>query len=139
VQPFYEVTICRPWHWGIAIVGAPKAVVPTELGDGVVTATTDCLVIKVRHAQDIDAELFEGDWEWATATLRLRGLAELGNAAEGLLYEGNIVLADLKLSVGDADGQVTLDELPTPARIRVHSGVDPEFGVTDVRIDIAPA
>lgn len=44
MQPLAEVTSTRPWHWGIA----------------------------VRHAQDLEADTFEGDWEWAAATLQMR-------------------------------------------------------------------
>ena len=28
VQPLSEVTLVRPWHWGIAIVADPKGEVP---------------------------------------------------------------------------------------------------------------
>lgn len=55
MQPFYEVTVSRPWHWGTAVVSAPGAAVPETLEDSLVTAAAEALVIKVRHAQDIDA------------------------------------------------------------------------------------
>lgn len=61
MQPLYEVTLSHPWHWGIAIVSAPGAAVPDALDQSLVTATPEALVIKVRHAQDVDAEVFEGE------------------------------------------------------------------------------
>jgi hypothetical protein len=35
------------------------------------------MVTKVRHAQDIEAEVSEGDWDWATATIRVRYVRDL--------------------------------------------------------------
>lgn len=77
MQRLAEVTLTRPWHWGVAVLGDPLAEVPSSslsgqavvIGDGVVA-------IGVRHAQDIDAERFEGDWDWATATFPVRSLGQ---------------------------------------------------------------
>jgi hypothetical protein len=74
VQPLYEVALSRPWHWGLAILSAPGAAVPESMDQSLVTATLEALVIKVRHAQDVDTEVLEGDWDWATATIRVRNL-----------------------------------------------------------------
>ncbi|MGQ0844092.1 MAG: hypothetical protein ACT4QF_08140 [Sporichthyaceae bacterium] len=74
----------------------------------------------------------------AIATVRLRSLSELGDA-DDVLYEGDLLLPDGKLALGDADSEVSLNAAPASARVRVHSAIDPEYGVTDVRIDdIAP-
>jgi hypothetical protein len=83
MQPIYEVTLSRPWHWGIAIVSAPGAAVPETLADSLVTATAEALVIKVRHAQDIEAEVFEDDWQWSTSTIRVRYVADLEVTTDG--------------------------------------------------------
>ena len=80
---------------------------PETLGDSLVTATAEALVIKVRHAQDIDAEVFEGDWDWATATIPVRPLAEFEDSAEPVIYEGVLRLPDGRLAIGDADSEVT--------------------------------
>ena len=36
MQPLAEVTLTRPWHWGIAVLGDPVAEVPSDLRGGVV-------------------------------------------------------------------------------------------------------
>jgi hypothetical protein len=56
MQPFYELTLSRPWHWGIAIISAVGAEVPENLGEETVTSAPGSLVIMVRHAQDVDAD-----------------------------------------------------------------------------------
>ena len=138
VQPFYEMTLVRPWHWGIAILSAPGAAVPETLGESLVTATEKTLVVKVCHAQDIEAEVFEGDWEWATATVRVRHLAEFAEPAETVVWEGVLHLADGRLSIGDADSEVTVNDLAEVTRVRVqvlgHSGDN----ARDVLVDLAP-
>lgn len=78
----------HPWHWGIAVVAAPGAVGPETLDGSLVTATAEALVIKVQHTQDIDAELFEGDWERPTAMIRARDVADLEDAVETVIDEG---------------------------------------------------
>jgi hypothetical protein len=138
MQPLYEVTLSRPWHWGIAIVSAPGAAVPDALDRQLVTATAEALVIKVRHAQDVDAEVFEGAWNWATATIRVRSLADFEDTAEPVIYEGLLRLPDGRLVVGDADSEVTLNNLDDHTRVRVHAAGQSDFGATDVRIDLAP-
>jgi hypothetical protein len=52
MQPLYEVTVSRPSHWSIAIVSEPGAAVPDALDDSLVTAASEALAIKVRHAQE---------------------------------------------------------------------------------------
>lgn len=138
MQPLYEVTLSRPWHWGIAIVSTPSAVVPETLSQSLVTATPDALVIKVRHAQDIDAEVFEGDWDWATATIRVRSLTDFEDTAEPPIYEGVLRLTNGQLAIGDADSKVTFNDLDNQTRVRVHAANESDFGATDVRIDLAP-
>ena len=69
MQPLYEVTLIRPWHWGIAIVSPPGGQVPEVVGDAPVVVGTEAVVIKVRHAQDVELEVFEGDWDWARQQL----------------------------------------------------------------------
>lgn len=138
MQPLYEVTLSRPWHWGIAIVSTPSAMVPETLSQSLVTATPDALVIKVRHAQDIDAEAFEGDWDWATATIRVRSLTDFEDTAEPPIYEGVLRLTNGQLAIGDADSKVTFNDLDKQTRVRVHAAKESDFGATDVRIDLAP-
>jgi hypothetical protein len=138
MQPLYEVTVSRPWHWGIAIVSAPGMAVPDALDQSLVTATPEALVIKVRHAQDVDAEVFEGDWDWATATIRVRSLADFEDTAEPVVYEGLLRLPNGRLVIGDADSEVILNDLDDQTRVRVFAAGQSNMGATDLRIDLAP-
>jgi hypothetical protein len=139
VQPIYEVSITRPWHWGIAIASSPAAVVPDNLGTSLVMANSGAVAIKVRHAQDIDAEVFEGDWDWATATIHVRSLVDVDSTTPGeLLYEGDLTLPEGRLIVGDADSEVAFNDLGAKTRVRVVAR-DPEAtGLAEVWIDLSP-
>lgn len=137
VQPFFEVTVSRPWHWGIAILSAPDAEIPEQLDAALVTGSPGCLVVKVRHAQDIDADVFEGDWDWATATLHLRSVAHREEPTGAVLYEGILELPDGRLTVGDADSEVVLNDLPKQVRVLVQSDAADSTGLTTVRVDLA--
>jgi hypothetical protein len=138
MQPLFEVTLARPWHWGIAIVSAPGAAVPETLEPSLVTATRDALIIKVKHAQDIEAEVFEGGWDWATASIHVRSLTEFNPADESVVFEGLLRLPDGLLTIGDADSQVRLNDLSNPSRVRVYADDASDAGAASVRIDIAP-
>ncbi|TCO44928.1 hypothetical protein EV646_109100 [Kribbella antiqua] len=138
MQPYYEVSLIRPWHWGIAILSAVDAAVPESLGESRVTSTSECLVIQVRHAQDIEAAVFEGDWDWATAAVHLRSVPDFEEPTGTVLYEGLLALPDGRLSVGDADSQVIVTDLPTQTRVRVQTDDLAEYGVSAVQVDLAP-
>jgi hypothetical protein len=138
MQPLYEVTLERAWHWGIAIVSAPGAHVPDSVDESLVTSGSGSLVIKVRHAQDVEAETFEGDWDWATATVHVRSLVDLEHTGGEVLYEGTLALADGQLAVGDADCEMTVNDLPAQARIRVHAEDASEAALSEVWLDLVP-
>jgi hypothetical protein len=138
MQPLYEVTVTRPWHWGIAIVCTPGAEVPDALDQSLVTATPEAIVIKVRHAQDVDIDVFEGDGDWATATVLVRSLTELEDTVERVIYEGLLRLTNGRLVIGDADSEVTLNDLDVLTRVRVLTTDESGSGATDIRIDLAP-
>lgn len=128
MQPLAEVTLKRPWHWGIAVIGDPTVDVPTEFNGQAVATGRDVVTISVRHAQDIDAEKFEGDWDWATATIYVRSLVEEEGTDRQVLCNTVIGTPDETLSLGDADGMLVL---PTPGvRTRVvvtAADVDPTW------------
>lgn len=138
MQPIYEVTLSRPWHWGIAIVSAPGAAVPETLADSLVTATAEALVIKVRHAQDIEAEVFEDDWQWSTSTIRVRYVADLEVTTDEVIFDGILRLPDGRLAIGDADSEVILNDLDVATQVRVVALDRSDFGANDIRLDVAP-
>jgi hypothetical protein len=138
MQPFLEVTITRPWYWGIAIVSAPGSALLESSADGLVTAAPGALVIKVRHAQDIEGERFEGDWDRATASLHVRSLAGFEDSLEPVAYDGVLDLPEGRLEIGDADGQVTVNDLDPRTRARVCADIETASVATSVRIDLAP-
>jgi hypothetical protein len=138
MQPLYEVTLTRPWHWGIAIVSAVGAEVPESLSGVFATTSQDALVLRVRHAQDIDAEVFEGNWDWATATLRVRSLTDF-DADDAPVHQGVLRLPGGRLMIGDADSEVTVNDLNENTRIRVYLDAEDGQGPTAIRIDLAPS
>jgi hypothetical protein len=69
MQPLAKVALTRPWHWGIAVLGDPVAEVPTEFDGTAVALGRDVITLSVRHAQDVEADRLDGDWDWATATI----------------------------------------------------------------------
>jgi hypothetical protein len=138
MQPLYEVTLIRPWHWGIAVVSAMGAELPRLLSGALVTASPDALVIKVRHAQDTDADVFEGDLAWATASVRVRSLTRF-ESEEPALHEGTLRLPGGRLTIGDADSEVTVSGLDETNRVRVSVVAEDGVSATEVVIDMAPA
>jgi len=138
MQPLCEVTLTRPWHWGIAIVSAPGAELPDMLSDSPLTVTPEAVVIKVRHAQDIEAEVFDGDWDWATATIQVRNLRGFEEPGEPALYDGTIRLPDGRLAIGDSDNEVVINDLDQMTRIRVAVVATDGLNATEIRIDLAP-
>jgi hypothetical protein len=139
MQPLYEVTLTRPWHWGIAVVSSPKAVLPDVVGDSPVVVGTKALVIKVRHAQDVEVEVFEGDYDWATATIHVRSLTELQPTNRVIVHEGTLNLPDGRLAVGDADGEIVVADLSPQTRVRVEADEVTTFGLPEVWIELEAA
>ena len=137
MQPYYEVAVSRPWHWGIAVLSAPGAPVPEILDQSCVTGTAEALVIKVRHAQDVDVERFEGDWDWAIATIRMRSMAEFEDTTETVAYQGLLRLPDGRLAVGDADSEVVLNDLADQTRVRVYVTGETNHRANEIRVDMA--
>jgi hypothetical protein len=136
MQPLAEVTLTRPWHWGIAVVGDPVAEVPTDLRGGVFAAGQDVVALKVRHAQDIESDTFEGDFDWATATFHLRSLAKEEPTARQILCDTVIATSKETISLGDADGMVVVPAPSLRTRLIVSTDeVDPT-GLETVWVDL---
>lgn len=138
MQPLYEVSLTRPWHWGIAIIGARGAAIPDSLSDSFVAASPGALVLKVRHAQDIEAEVFEGDWDWAVATIDVRYAADFASTQDPIVFDGSLHLPDGVLAIGDADSEVTVNDLGSLVRVRVVMLNGDASTLDRARIELAP-
>ncbi len=136
MQPLAEVTLTRPWHWGVVVLGDAPAEVPSAFDGRAVAVGRDVIALSVRHAQDIEADKFEGDWDWATATIHVRSLAQEEATEKRILCDTIIGTEGSVVSVGDADGMVVI---PAPsARIRLivsATEVDPT-GLEMVWVDL---
>ncbi len=66
------------------------------------------VTVSVRHAQDIEADKFIGDWDWATATIHLRSLVGEERPERHVLCDTVIATPLETVSIGDADGMVVI-------------------------------
>lgn len=139
MQPYYSITFTRPWHWGIAIVGDSAADLP-DLAEGqAASVSRGVAVLAVRHAQDIDAEKFEGDWNWATATFHIRSLGQSESATRQVVCDFDVLTPNESLSLGDADQWLELATPGVETRVIVTAETPLQAGLTEIWIDLVPA
>lgn len=136
MQPLAELTLTRPWHWGIAILGDPRAEVPTDIKGKVVATGRDVIVLSVRHAQDIDADKFEGDGDWATATIHLRSLVESDRTERHVLCDTVIATPEETVSIGDAEGMLVIPAPGVRTRLIVSADDADTTGLETVWVDL---
>ncbi|GAB2771718.1 hypothetical protein GCM10027039_36290 [Terrabacter koreensis] len=136
MQPLAELTLTRPWHWGIAILGDPRAEVPTEFNGSGVAIGRNVVTLSVRHAQDIDGDKFEGEWDWATATIHMRSLVQGEKTERHVLCDIVIATPGEAVSLGDADGMLVIPAPGLRTRLIVSTDdVDPT-GLETAWIDL---
>ena len=136
MQPLAELTLTRPWHWGIAVLGDPEAEVPTKFDGRVVATGLDVVTLSLRHAQDIEADRFEGDWEWATATMHLRSLVREEATDRHVLCDTVIATAQETVSLGDADGMLVIPVPSVRTRLIVSAEKADPTGLETVWVDL---
>jgi hypothetical protein len=120
-QPLFEVTLARPWHWGIAIIFDKDGDAPEVDPHQLISLGPSGMVVLVRHAQD-SIESSDGNWEFATATLHIRLLSVSEPAPRPIACDAVLQTPSGLLYVGDADGDVVL---PThPGRTHVVVSVE---------------
>jgi hypothetical protein len=136
MQPLAEVTLTRPWHWGVAVLGDALAEVPGSLAGQAVVVGDGVVAIGVRHAQDIDAERFEGDWDWATATFHVRSLGQAQPVERHVLCDIVIATPNETVSLGDADGMVVIPAPSLRTRVVVSADQLDLTGLDDVWVDL---
>jgi hypothetical protein len=136
MQPLAEITLTRPWHWGIAVLGDPRAEVPTDFDKSVVATARDVVALSVRHAQDIEGDRFGGDWDWATATIHLRSLTEADRTERQVLCDLVIATPQETVSLGDADGMLSIPAPSLRTRLIVSADVVDLAGLEKVWVDL---
>lgn len=136
MQPLAEVTLTRPWHWGIAVLDDPLADVPTEFGGRGVAVGRDVIALSVRHAQDIEADRFEGDWDWATGTIHVRSLVHEEPTERHIMCDTIIDTRQEVVSIGDADGMVVVPAPSARTRLIVSADEIDPTGLATVWVDL---
>jgi hypothetical protein len=139
MQPLYEVSVARPWHWGIVIASASTGQLPDGMGTSLVVANSHAVVVKVRHAQDVDLPAFEDDGDWMTAIVHVRSLTEFDQVVGRVLYDGSLSLPDGRLTVGDADHELVVNDLDPETLIRVRTLDVEATGLAEVWLHLCPA
>lgn len=132
------VTVARPWHWGIAILSDPSlgGEIPEVVPEARVAANGKGVVVLVRHAQDV--ETFDGDVEWAEASVTVRhwpGAPPI-EAGRTVLFEGPLATPTGRLWIGDADDEVVMTGLTTSSTLRVLSPSDDLDSPERVWVDV---
>lgn len=136
MQPLAEVTLTRPWHWGVAVLGDALAEVPGSLAGQAVVVGDGVVAIGVRHAQDIDAARFEGDWDWATATFHVRSLGQADPGERHVLCDIVIATPNESVSLGDADGMIGIPAPSLQTRVVVSTDDVDLTGLDQVWVDL---
>lgn len=124
---------------GTAVLGDPLAEVPTGFDGRAVAVGRDVVALSVRHAQDIEADKFEGDWDWATATVHVRSLTRAEATARHILCDTVIGTGREVVSLGDADGMLVIPAPGARTRVIVSANEVEPTGLETVWVDLVAA
>lgn len=131
-----ETTVTRSWQWGAAVIGDPAATPPTPT-EAPVTIGTGALVLRLRHAQDV--ELVEGVSSLATATCHVRVLDAAEPVSRTVLCDAVLETPSGKLSLGDAAEAVVIEvEGALRHRLVVSTDHVGPRGLAEVWVDVVP-
>ncbi|MBS42203.1 MAG: hypothetical protein CMH83_03290 [Nocardioides sp.] len=138
MQALHTVAVTRPWHWGIAILSDPSlgGEIPEVDPKARVSASSNGVVVLVRHAQDVES--FEDDFDWAEATVTIRhwSAAPETEADRTVVFEGVLATPTGRLWLGDADEEVVMTGLSTETALRVLSPSDDLDSPDHVWVDV---
>ncbi len=101
------------------MLSLPGVELPELDGETVASVGPGAMVIRVRHAQDVDGGRFEGDWDWATATFHLRSLVEYEDTNRQIVADVSWPTEDERITLGDADGELVIPCPSTTTRVVV--------------------
>ena len=96
----------------------------------------DVVALSVRHAQDIEADRLERDWDWATATIYVRLLAHEEAAERQVLCDTIIATSQEAVSLGDAEGMVIIPAPSARTRLIVSANEIDPTGLDTVWVDL---
>jgi hypothetical protein len=91
----------------------------------------------VRHAQD-SIESFDGDWDWATASLHVRPLTASEPTPRSIACDAVLQTPSGRLNLGDADGYVVVSVAPGRTRVVVSVEDPADKSPDNVWIDLIP-
>ena len=115
----------------------------TWFGHDINARQFDTATLKGKEAiltvQDIENEGSGDDWEWATATIHVKTLAEAESTLRPVLCDVVLNTPDYRLGIGDADGEVIVP-CPGTGRTRLVVSADDvgEGGLDEVWVDLMP-
>ncbi|WP_133241239.1 hypothetical protein [Nocardioides gansuensis] len=109
---------------------------PTEFNGRAVATGRDVVTLCVRHAQDIQADRFGGDWDWATATIHVRSLVHEEGTERHVLCDTVIATPQETVSLGDADGMLVIPAPSGRTRLIVSTDEADPAGLETVWVDL---
>lgn len=121
------------------MLGDPLAEVPSDFNGNAVAGGDNVVCLRVRHAQAVDVDRFEGDWDWATATLHVRSLVQEEATDRHVLHVALMTAEHETLSLGDADGMLVIPAPGVRTRVIVSTDEVHSTGLETVWIDLVAA
>lgn len=140
MQPVVELSLTRPWHWGIAIVGDPAADIPDIDTGSSVTIGAGNVIVAVRHAQDIDPATYNDDPpDLTTSTIHIRVIGEHEAHCRAVSICDTVIDTPTRaVTIGDAVSELVLTSMGSRTRV-VASALDGDLAGFDVIwLDLIP-
>lgn len=130
-----DLRLQRPFGWGVLmLVDAQAHDTALALATGPVAATPTALAIRVRHAQDVELDVHDGESVVPLCTVNVAVAAGPSTDAD-LAFDGVLDVPSGTLLVGDPDQENALDV--GPGRYRVQVWLDDPDHAEHVRIAIS--
>jgi len=117
-----EVQWSQPFRWGLltAFDNENPWDLPDDVSAAVVTATSTCLAVQVRHSQDIEEpEDWPRDLGLPEAQVRVVVAFEESPPSVLVQFEGSLLCHSGRLAVGDAETERVLDVPQGLLRVQV--------------------
>ncbi len=110
----------RAFNWGVLLITDSKELFePPDIRGGV-AATSTCVAVPVRHAQDVDLAALDLRPDDVVSPAYVTVRCTVGRGTGGPFnFEGSIACPTGRLSIGDADDIASIDVPPGEVRIAV--------------------